>query len=94
MKCCEFEFWKAVADPARQKIMEYCCCEARTVNELVRHVGLGQSTVSHHLSVLRRAGVLKAERRGKELLHSLNQKRVAMCCGRLMASFAPDQKNE
>jgi len=93
MKCCELEFWKAVADPARQKIMEHCCCRPRTVNELVRRVGLRQSTVSHHLAVLRKAGVLRAERRGKEMFHTLDQTRVAMCCGKLMVTFAPKQKH-
>lgn len=92
MGCCEPEFWKAVADPARQKMMEYCCCKPRSVNELVRHVGLRQSTVSHHLAILRKVGVLKAERRGKELFHTLNQRRVAVCCGKLMVSFAPGEK--
>jgi ArsR family transcriptional regulator len=35
-----------------------------TVGELVAAVDIGQPTVSHHLKVLRNAGLLASERRG------------------------------
>ncbi len=85
-------FWKAVADPVRQRIMKYCCCRQRSVTEIVTKVKLSQPTVSHHLALLREAGVLKVERHGKELWHKLDQKKVAICCGRMMIAFAPEEK--
>ena len=57
----------ALADPARLRILsllasaergEVCACD------LVEPVGRTQPTVSHHLKVLREAGLLVSERRG------------------------------
>lgn len=58
---------KVIADPARLRLLsliqaqpggEACVCH------LTEPLGLGQSTVSHHLKVLREAGLVERERRG------------------------------
>jgi ArsR family transcriptional regulator, arsenate/arsenite/antimonite-responsive transcriptional repressor len=58
---------KAVADPVRLQLLsairatdagEACVCD------LTPLVGLSQPTVSHHLKVLRQAGLVDSERRG------------------------------
>ena len=57
----------ALADPARLRLLsliaaqddgEVCACE------LVGPIGRSQPTVSHHLKVLREAGLVEGERRG------------------------------
>src|SRR4051794_3901824 len=57
--------FKALADPARIGIVnllsasdEVCVCS------LVDALGLSQPTVSHHLRLLREAGLVSAEKRG------------------------------
>jgi ArsR family transcriptional regulator len=57
--------FKALADPARIALIarlanqdEVCVCH------LVEGSGLSQPTVSHHLGILRRAGLVTCERRG------------------------------
>jgi ArsR family transcriptional regulator len=57
---------KALADPSRLRIVsiiaragDVCVCDLTTP------LGLSQPTVSHHVKVLREAGVLVGERRGK-----------------------------
>ncbi len=84
------EFAKALADETRQKIMAACCCEWRSVSEIVEAVGVSQPTVSHHLGILRRAGLVNVRHRGKHTFYTLNQELVAVCCGRIMQAFAPD----
>src|ERR1700742_2968460 len=63
---------KALADPVRVKLVsllfssesgEMCSCD------LASAVGVGESTVSHHLSQLRRAGLIESERRGMNVYH-------------------------
>ena len=57
---------KALGDPIRLQLIdvlrkhagEVCVCE------LIPLFDVGQSTVSHHLKVLRRAGLVDSERRG------------------------------
>ena len=59
------ELFKALADPTRVAIVnrlastEECC-----VCDLTGAFDLSQPTVSHHLRVLRDAGLVEAERRG------------------------------
>lgn len=66
--------FKALADPARVRIVnelahrggEVCVCEWTEL------LGLTQPTVSHHLKVLLRAGLLDREERGTWAYYSLD----------------------
>lgn len=83
------EFAKALADETRQKIMKLCCCEWVSVSDIVQQLEVTQPTVSHHLAVLREAGLVDAREQGKQTFYRLNQKRITDCCNRLMINFAP-----
>lgn len=83
-------FAKAIADDTRQKIMSACCCCWLSVNEIVQKLDVTQPTVSHHLAILREAGLVNVREEGKQTFYSLNQERVAVCCGQLMIKFAPE----
>lgn len=86
------EFAKAIADETRQKIMKLCCCTRLTVTEITDKVAVSQPTVSHHLAILRDAGLVSLEREGRETYYALNQERVTACCGQIMLIFAPEEK--
>jgi ArsR family transcriptional regulator len=83
-------FAKALADETRQKIMNLVCCQWLSVNEIVEQLNVTQPTVSHHLAILREAGLVGVREEGKQTFYSLNQERVAFCCGQLMIKFAPE----
>jgi len=83
-------FAKAIADETRQKIMSQCCCCWLSVNEIVEKVGFSQPTISHHLAILRDAGLVNMREEGKQTFYSLNQERIVACCGQLMIKFAPE----
>ena len=88
-------FAKAIADETRQSIMGLCCCCWLSVNEIVEQMSekklkVSQPTVSHHLAILREAGLVNMRHEGKQTFYSLNQERVAVCCGQLMIKFAPE----
>ena len=65
------EVMKAMAHPSRLMIIddlsrgEKCVCELQTL------VGHDMSTVSKHLSVLKKAGIVTDERRGKQVYYRL-----------------------
>ena len=84
-------FAKAMADETRQKIMKLCCCRSLSVNEIVEQTNVTQPTVSHHLAILREAGLVDVQEKGKQTFYSLNQKRVSVCCGKLQVYFAPEE---
>ena len=83
-------FAKALADETRQKIMKLVCCQWLSVNEIVEQLDVSQPTVSHHLALLRETGLVNVREEGKQTFYSLNQERVAFCCGQLMLKFAPE----
>jgi ArsR family transcriptional regulator len=84
------EFGKALADETRQKIMKLVCCRWLSVNEIVAELDVAQPTVSHHLSILKNAGLVNVRREGKQVLYTLNQSRLARACCDVAGSFAPD----
>lgn len=85
-------FAKAMADETRQRIMQLLCCQWLCVNDLVDKLqGVRQPTVSHHLSILREAGLVHVRRDGKLVYYTLNQDEMATCCGNLMQIFAPER---
>ena len=85
-------FAKAIADDTRQKIMSECCCCWLSVNEIVEKVGFTQPTISHHLAILRDAGLVNIREEGKQTFYTLNQERIAVCCGQIMLKFAPESE--
>lgn len=84
-------FAKVLADDTRQRIMTCCCCGWRSVGDIVADLGgdVAQPTVSHHLAVLREAGLVQLRREGRQAFYSLDQARVAVCCGQVLTAFAP-----
>jgi len=80
-------FAKALADETRQKIMKICCCQWISVGEIVEQLQVTQPTVSHHLAILREAGLVDVREEGKQTFYQLNQQRITVCCGQLRANF-------
>ncbi len=69
---------RAVNNKLRQQIMQVLSQgQTMSVTELYNSMGLEQSVVSQHLSILRRAGMLKMEKSGKNTFYSLNAERLA-----------------
>ncbi len=86
------EFAKALADPTRQEIMILICCREMSVGDIVEAVDVSQPTVSHHLAILRDAGLVRVRNEGKHTFYSLNQGKVVVCCGNLIEVFAPQSE--
>ncbi|RNE48387.1 ArsR/SmtB family transcription factor [Corynebacterium alimapuense] len=60
--------FKVLADPARLRILSHITddgCNPVTASELTVILGLGQSTISHHLKKLTEAGMLERRRVGR-----------------------------
>ena len=73
MPISEFEaVMKAAGDPTRARILklleqgELCVCEVMEI------LSLGQSTVSEHLSQLKKAGLVSSRRQGRWAYYSLS----------------------
>ncbi len=64
-------YYRALACRTRLKIL--AALESRPMfgHELVRRLGIGQSTVSYHVGILRRAGLIKTNQQREGTLYSL-----------------------
>ncbi|CAM3322619.1 helix-turn-helix transcriptional regulator [Mycobacterium frederiksbergense] len=74
---------KALADPARVKLMSLLfssSADEENSSDLARALGLAESTVSHHLSQLRKAGLVESQRRGMSVFHTARRDAVAALC--------------
>jgi DNA-binding transcriptional ArsR family regulator len=74
---------KALADPARVKIMSFLFSSSageQNSGELAAALRLTESTVSHHLSQLRRAGLVESERRGMNVFHRPHRGAISALC--------------
>lgn len=79
--------FRVLADPVRLRLLsliaaddEVCACD------LVDAVDRSQPTVSHHLKVLREAGLLRSEKRGAWVFYSAVPERLAVLRDALGAS--------
>ena len=64
--------FKALADPTRRVKLDLLKSGAKTAGEIGAHFDMTGATVSHHLSVLKEAGLVSDERRGKYIYYELN----------------------
>ena len=70
------EFFKIIGDPTRTKILfaldqnEMCVCDIANV------LGMTKSSISHQLAVLRKSGIVKYRRDGKEIYYTLDDEHV------------------
>lgn len=70
--------FKALGDPTRVAIVNRLAATGETcVCELVAEAAVGQPTVSHHLRVLREAGLVESTRRGTWSYYRLVPEAVA-----------------
>ncbi len=66
--------FSALGDEHRQRILlTFEAGERLNVGQIAEVSSLARSTVSHHLKVLREAGVLVSERAGKEIYFRVNK---------------------
>lgn len=80
------EFLKALASPTRQRIMLLFCGGAEcSVGEVAERAGIGQSTASEQLNLLRRGGVVTARRDGKVIRYRADREGMQKALADLQA---------
>lgn len=64
--------FRALGDPTRREILRLLARKDLTAGEIALHFNLTKPTISHHLAVLKEAGLVLDERRGQYIIYSLN----------------------
>ncbi len=88
------EFCRALADETRQQILEMLLEREMTVGDIVDLFTTSQPTISHHLNVLKRFGLVISRKEGKQVFYVTNRNNVTACCGQLIAKFQVEEMSE
>lgn len=70
------ETFRLMGDPSRLRIILVCAAAPTSVNDIANRLAIAQSSVSHHLRLLRSARLVRAERRGKQVFYCLADSHV------------------
>jgi ArsR family transcriptional regulator, arsenate/arsenite/antimonite-responsive transcriptional repressor len=65
--------FKSLADINRRKILTILKDKDLTVNEILPFLGIKQATLSSHLAILRKAGLVEFKISGKQRIYKLNR---------------------
>lgn len=64
--------FKALSDPTRRRILELLQERDMSAGEIADCFDMAKPSVSHHLNVLKNAGFILDERKGQNIIYSLN----------------------
>jgi ArsR family transcriptional regulator len=64
--------FKALADPTRREILRLLAGGDLVAGEIANHFEMTKPSISHHLAALKQAGLVIDERRGQNIVYSLN----------------------
>jgi ArsR family transcriptional regulator len=66
------EIFKALTDATRLEILNLLRKEDLTPSDILKKLDVSQPTLSHHLDILKRAGLIDGQRKGQFIEYSLN----------------------
>ena len=64
--------FKALSDPTRREILNLLKQGSMTAGQIVEHFDTTGATISHHLNILRQAGLIEDRKSGKYIYYELN----------------------
>ena len=81
--------FRALADPTRQRILELLACRDLAAGEIAAAFDVTAPSISHHLSVLKQAGLVRYHRVGQQIIYSLDRSALAACWSGFFGRFFP-----
>jgi len=65
------DFLKALSHPLRLQAIEFLKNGEKNVSTIIKALGIPQSSLSRHLSILREAGILKSRQQGTVIYYDI-----------------------
>jgi len=78
------DVFRALSDSTRRHILERLRAGDLTAGEIASGFSVTKPSISHHLTVLKHAGLVMATRRGQNIVYSLNTTVVQEALGWLL----------
>jgi DNA-binding transcriptional ArsR family regulator len=66
------DVFKALADPTRRKILELLAEKDLIAGDIADYFHISKPSISHHLTILKNAGLITDVRQGQTIIYSLN----------------------
>ena len=67
---------KCIVDDNRRNILKFLGKQEKCVCEIVEHLNLEQSLISHHLQILKECGLLQSRQNGKNILYKITDHKI------------------
>jgi DNA-binding transcriptional ArsR family regulator len=83
------EFLKSLANPVRLRILCLLSQGPLSVGDITEKLEARQSLVSQHLALLRKDGIVRAQREGQNIFYALADPRAEKLIGALYEAFCP-----
>lgn len=80
--------FRALAEPARLRILQQLLTRERSVNDLTEATGLSQANTSKHLATLCAAGFISRRKEGTTVYHAIADPTVHELCDLMCARIA------
>lgn len=82
---------KAIADPKRLKIIDLLSCGSLCACDILDHFAFTQPTLSHHMKVLEKVGVVTVTKDGTWHRYQLTESFINEFMGNMMQLFSNDE---
>ncbi len=64
--------FRAIADPNRRRILTILKRGSKTAGEIAERFPISMASLSHHYGILKAADLIRSERRGQNIVYSIN----------------------
>lgn len=88
------DVFKALSDPTRREILRLLKQGELTAGAISENFAMSKPSVSHHLSTLKSAGLVFAQRRGQEIVYSLDTTVFQDAMAYVLDVFGPASEEE
>lgn len=85
--------FKAFCDENRIKIIEMLKNGKKCASELLDNLEIRQPTLSHHMKILCKSGVIKPEKTGKEVYYSISTEKISEA-KKIIDDITKEEKND
>src|SRR5215470_266644 len=86
------DVFKALASEPRRRILNHLAGGPMTVGEVAEKFEMELPSISKHLSVLREAGLVRAQKHGQHILYSLASDHIANTLYSFLSPFCPEAR--
>lgn len=85
------DIFRALADPTRREILRLLGEGDKTAGEIAEHFEMTFPSVSHHLAILKKAGLVTDEREGQFIRYHLDSTVIEELIGKLYDLIDPSR---